>query len=65
MNIGKSKAQKASDTDKAFARPGLEALPKDKNKVPSKISPDTIIAEKDEVKKAEEKLRERTNKKRK
>lgn len=63
MNTTKSKARKASDTDKAIARAGLEA-PKKTGKITSDISPDTIIAEKDEVKKAEEKLRQRTNKKR-
>jgi hypothetical protein len=48
------KKKKASDTDKAIARPGLESK--------STISQDTFVAEKDEVKIAEERLREKKSK---
>ncbi len=62
MKTNKGRTRKTSDTDKAIARPGLEAPVPTTSKIPSNISLDTVIAEKDEVKNAEEKLRRKTNK---
>ncbi|MEJ7694995.1 hypothetical protein [Daejeonella sp.] len=60
MKATTGKKKKGSDTDKAIAKPGLES-PKKENTSEShrEISLDTIIAEKDEVKIAEERLRQR------
>jgi hypothetical protein len=63
MNITKGKKQKGSDTDKAIARPGVQSSEEKKNKIPRSISLDTILAEKDEVKIAEEKLRQKNKSK--
>lgn len=60
MKAAKVKKQKGSDTDKAIARPGLDSPKKENNTdTPPDISLDTILAEKDEVKMAEERLRQK------
>lgn len=61
MKITKVIKQKGSDTDKAIARPGLGSSKENKIEAPSIISLDTILAEKDEVKNAEEKQRQKIN----
>ena len=55
MNNSKGNKQKGSAPGKAFARPDLDTAG-DKSES-SSISSDTILAEKDEVKNAEERLR--------
>lgn len=62
MKTSKGKLPKASDTEKALARPGVAISQKVNNDHPSEISLDTIIAEKDEVKNAEENFRKKVNK---
>ncbi|SKB27942.1 hypothetical protein [Daejeonella lutea] len=60
MKDTREKKRKGSDTDKAIARPGLESTKEKPSKETfSQISPDTFLAEKDEVKNAEEKLRQK------
>lgn len=60
MKDTKVKKQKGSDTDKAIARPGLESPKKQPaRETHSHITPDTFLAEKDEVKNAEERLRQK------
>ena len=59
MKITKAKKQKGSDTDKAIARPGLISPKENKNEISSNIPLDNVLAEKDEVKIAEEKLRQK------
>lgn len=55
------KKQKGSDTDKAVAAPGLINTKKeDRSQANSQISQDTFLAEKDEVKNAEERLRNKS-----
>lgn len=60
MKTTKGKNAKGTDIDEAIARPGLES--RSKNEIPKGISLDTIIAEKDEVKIAEERLRKQNKK---
>jgi len=55
--IGKRKT--GSDGDKAIARAGHESTKETRSETPSNISTDTILAEKDEVKMAEERLRKK------
>ena len=63
MKTTKGKKQKGSDTDKAIARPGVvESRKENQIETPPNISLDTILAEKDEVKIAEERLRQKINK---
>ncbi|MES3018655.1 MAG: hypothetical protein V4721_12780 [Bacteroidota bacterium] len=60
MKAMTSKKKKGSDTDKAIARPGLEPTKKEnKSESHREISMDTIVSEKDEVKIAEERLRQK------
>lgn len=60
MKAIKDKKQKGSDTDKAVARPGLDSSKKERTgESDPNISLDTILAEKDEVKIAEERLRQK------
>ncbi|MEJ7780487.1 MAG: hypothetical protein WKF68_12960 [Daejeonella sp.] len=58
MENSKSKKKRSSDADQALAKAGEISPEKAKTKIPSEISPDTIIAEKDEVKNAEERMRQ-------
>ncbi len=58
MKDPKNKAKKDSDTDHALAKAGEVSPNKEKINIPPEISLDTIIAEKDEVKNAEERFRQ-------
>lgn len=59
MNTSKKSGSKSSDTDQALARPGTAVESQRTHKSGKNISPDAILAEKDEVKNAEEELKQR------
>lgn len=61
MKNPKSKTKKSSDADKALAKAGEISPDKGKTRLPPEISLDTVIAEKDEVKNAEERFRQQNN----
>jgi hypothetical protein len=63
MKTSKIKGQKAPEKKKAPADERTGSPVQNKKKASSKISPDTLVAEKDEVKNAEERLRQKINKK--
>ncbi|MHB1178251.1 MAG: hypothetical protein ACYCZO_07975 [Daejeonella sp.] len=58
MKNPKSKTKKGSETDQALAKVGELSPDKGKINLPPEISLDTVIAEKDEVKNAEERMRQ-------
>lgn len=62
MKPSKIKGQKSPEKNKASANVGTGSRVQN-NTASSKISPDTLVAEKDEVKKAEERLRQKIDKK--
>lgn len=59
MKTTKGERKKGSDMDKEIARPSVEFTNDTKGDTPSNISPDPILAEKDEEKMAEERLRQK------
>jgi hypothetical protein len=63
MKSQKNKLKTPSDTDKALAKVGQVAIKKGKPAKSADISLDSVIAEKDEVKNAEERMRQQTKKK--